>query len=84
MYENSGFVFHRCSVEADPNPWPVGQNLTGVETFLGRPYRKYSHVIFMECQLSDVVRWCGVEIVAEGVEDCVPAGLSVDAAATSQ
>ena len=30
------------------------------------------------------VRWCGVEIVAEGVEDCVPAGLSVDAAATSQ
>lgn len=58
-YENSGFVFHRCIVEEDPNPSPAGggapQNLTGVDTFLGRPHRNFSHVLFMQSELGAVV-----------------------------
>lgn len=61
-YEDSGFVFHRCTVEADPIPIPdpAGgpphtQNLTGVETYLGRPHRNFSHVVFMQSELGAVV-----------------------------
>jgi pectinesterase len=66
-YQDSGFVFHRCTVEADPNPIrdpvsgePIGfQNLTGVETYLGRPHRNFSHVVFMQSELGAIVHTDG-------------------------
>lgn len=50
----SGFAFHECIVEAAP-----GQDLHGVDTFLGRPYRNYSHVAFINSFLGDVVNAAG-------------------------
>lgn len=48
MYENFGFVFHRCSVEADPNPWPVQEVLPrhfhGVPTQRRRERRRLGGV----------------------------------------
>ncbi|KAF0894774.1 hypothetical protein E2562_003658 [Oryza meyeriana var. granulata] len=41
--DHSGFSFQNCSIMAMPK-----ENLTGVEMYLGRPWRNYSHVIFME------------------------------------
>ncbi|KAF0894795.1 hypothetical protein E2562_003679 [Oryza meyeriana var. granulata] len=35
------------------------ENLTGVETYLGRPWRNYSHVIFMESFLDGIVHPSG-------------------------
>ena len=45
-----GFLFHMCTVEAAP-----GVDLDGVETYLGRPYRNFSHVVFIKLYLSRVV-----------------------------
>ena len=39
-----------CTVEAAP-----GVDLDGVETYLGRPYRNFSHVAFIKKSLSRVV-----------------------------
>ncbi|XP_021317035.1 probable pectinesterase 56 [Sorghum bicolor] len=52
--DRSGFSFQNCSVTADE-----GANLTGVETFLGRPWKEHSHVIFMETFLSSIVNFTG-------------------------
>jgi pectinesterase len=41
-----GFVFARCRVTGEP----------GVKTYLGRPWRAYSAVTFLETDMSDVVR----------------------------
>lgn len=49
-HKDSGFVFHRCTVEADK-----GHDLRDVETYLGRPYRNYSHVVFMESFMTSIV-----------------------------
>jgi pectinesterase len=46
----SGFSFHMCTVEAAP-----GVDLNGVETYLGCPYRNFSHVAFIKSYLSRVV-----------------------------
>ncbi|CAD6255170.1 unnamed protein product [Miscanthus lutarioriparius] len=37
----------------------LGANLTGVETFLGRPWKEHSHVIFMETFLGSIVNFTG-------------------------
>ncbi|WVZ85050.1 hypothetical protein U9M48_032012 [Paspalum notatum var. saurae] len=52
--DDSGFAFQYCSVTADD-----GANLTGVETFLGRPWKPHSHVVFMECFLDSIVNFTG-------------------------
>ena len=41
-----GFVFSRCRVTGEP----------GVKTYLGRPWRAYSAVTFIDTDMSDVVR----------------------------
>lgn len=81
-YKDSGFVFHRCKVEADPNPSPPdanggaphAQNLTGVETYLGRPHKRFSHVVFMQSELGAVVHpdgwapWAKGHVIKETTE----------------
>jgi pectinesterase len=51
---DSGFVFINCSVTA-----AQGVNLTGVDTFLGRPWKNYSHVVFMDSFLDDILNAAG-------------------------
>ncbi len=41
-----GFVFSNCKINGEP----------GVETFLGRPWRIYTSTIWMNCEMSGVVR----------------------------
>jgi pectinesterase len=41
-----GFVFSHCTID--------GEN--GVKTFLGRPWRLYASVTYLNCDLSDVIR----------------------------
>ena len=41
-----GFVFSRCQITGEP----------GAKTFLGRPWRLYASVTWLNCQMSDVVR----------------------------
>lgn len=41
-----GYVFYRCKIH--------GEN--GDSFYLGRPWRPYAHVVFIECELSDVIR----------------------------
>ena len=46
----NGYVFKHCRVTADPK-------VTGV--YLGRPWRNYASVLFMECELPEVIREAG-------------------------
>jgi pectinesterase len=41
-----GYVFNRCQITGEP----------GVQTFLGRPWRQFASTIYLNCELSDVVR----------------------------
>lgn len=41
-----GFVFSHCRITGEP----------GVRTFLGRPWRTYASTIYLNCQMSEVVR----------------------------
>ena len=41
-----GFVFSHCKITGEP----------GVKTFLGRPWRIYASTIYLNCEISDVVR----------------------------
>ncbi|HXT13679.1 MAG TPA: pectinesterase family protein [Candidatus Angelobacter sp.] len=41
-----GFVFSHCKITGEP----------GVKTFLGRPWRLYASTIFLNCDMSEVVR----------------------------
>ena len=41
-----GFVFSHCQITGEP----------GVQTYLGRPWRIYASTIYLNCDLSDVVR----------------------------
>ena len=41
-----GFVFSNCKITGEP----------AVKTFLGRPWRVYASTIFLNCEMSDVVR----------------------------
>jgi pectinesterase len=44
-----GFVFSHCTINGEP----------GVKTWLGRPWRIYASTIYLDCDLSDVVRPAG-------------------------
>lgn len=44
--EPYGFVFSHCRIDGEP----------GVETYLGRPWRLYASVTYLNCDMSDVVR----------------------------
>ena len=44
--EPFGFVFAKCQITGEP----------GVKTFLGRPWRIYAGTIYLNCEMSDVVR----------------------------
>ena len=41
-----GYVFSNCKITGEP----------GVKTFLGRPWRIYASTIYLNCEISDVVR----------------------------
>jgi pectinesterase len=41
-----GFVFSHCKITGEP----------GVRTYLGRPWRIYASTIYLNCEMSDVVR----------------------------
>lgn len=41
-----GYVFNNCKITGEP----------GVKTFLGRPWRIYASTIFLNCEMSEVVR----------------------------
>lgn len=53
----TGFSFQFCDVSAD-DELSHGADAT-VETYLGRPWEAYSRVVFMECNISDVVHRSG-------------------------
>ncbi|HTL71755.1 MAG TPA: pectinesterase family protein [bacterium] len=44
-----GYVFNHCQITGEP----------GVKTFLGRPWRSYASTIFLNCEMSGVVRPVG-------------------------
>ena len=44
-----GFVFSNCKITGEPD----------VKTFLGRPWRIYASTIYLNCEMSDVVRPVG-------------------------
>jgi pectinesterase len=41
-----GFIFSNCKITGEPD----------VKTFLGRPWRIYASTIFLNCEMSDIVR----------------------------
>lgn len=41
-----GFVFSNCKIDGEPD----------VKTFLGRPWRDYASAIYLNCEMSDIVR----------------------------
>ncbi|KAJ1254771.1 hypothetical protein BS78_K328300, partial [Paspalum vaginatum] len=53
---DTGFVFQGCHVAADEGH---AEKLKGVDTFLGRPHKDFSQVVFMGCDLGDVVNSTG-------------------------
>ncbi|XP_022681321.1 pectinesterase/pectinesterase inhibitor PPE8B-like [Setaria italica] len=52
----SGFVFQDSTVAALP-----GVDLNGVPTYLGRPWKNHSHVVFMNCFLDGIIHPAGWE-----------------------
>nr|XP_034586792.1 probable pectinesterase/pectinesterase inhibitor 6 [Setaria viridis] len=54
--DHSGFVFQDSTVAALP-----GVDLTGVPTYLGRPWKNHSHVVFMNCLLDGIIHPAGWE-----------------------
>jgi pectinesterase len=45
-FQAHGYVFSHCTITGEP----------GVKTYLGRPWRDYAQTIFLETEMSDVVR----------------------------
>jgi pectinesterase len=67
-----GFVFLNCKLTGDPNPWidpatGTAKNKPGALALLGRPWRAYASVAFINCQMGDHIRpegwsnWSNVE-----------------------
>lgn len=50
--ENTGIIIHNSAVSA-------GSNLGGVETYLGRPWQRYSRTVFMKCSLGSLINSAG-------------------------
>ncbi|MGD9634800.1 MAG: pectinesterase family protein [Pirellulales bacterium] len=48
-FQPFGFVFHSCSITAEP----------GVEMYLGRPWRDFAAVTFLNCKLPAAIRPAG-------------------------
>nr|QIR83165.1 pectin methylesterase 7 [Cunninghamia lanceolata] len=46
--ENTGISIHDCNVTAAPDFVPV-------PTYLGRPWKEYSRVVFLQCYLDDII-----------------------------
>jgi pectinesterase len=56
-----GFVFQHCKLTGDPNPWisPAGipANTNSVpEADLGRPWRPYASVAYLNCEMGDHIK----------------------------
>jgi pectinesterase len=58
-----GFVFFNCKLTSDPAPWvdPNGKitekpSKKSPLTYLGRPWRPYASVIFLNCRMGDHIR----------------------------
>jgi lysophospholipase L1-like esterase len=54
-----GFVFLNCRLTGDPAPWinpatgqPDPKNRPGADAYLGRPWRPYGSVAYINCQMS--------------------------------
>lgn len=61
-----GFVFLQCRLTGDPNPWvdpatgqPPAGSRADAQTYLGRPWRPYGNVAFLNCQMGDHIRPAG-------------------------
>lgn len=52
-----GYVFLRCRLTYDPQPWEPG--LPSRPAFLGRPWRPHAAVAFIECELGDHIEPAG-------------------------
>jgi pectinesterase len=51
--QNTGFSFQDCSITAAPEL--AGPNNQPVQSFLGRPWKDYSPVVFIETYMTDVI-----------------------------
>ena len=56
-----GFVFMSCKLTGDPTPWdpPAGQvqfEKSDVMTYLGRPWRPYANVAFINCEMGSHIK----------------------------
>jgi pectinesterase len=61
-----GFVFLNCKLTGDPNPWidpatgaPNPNTRPDALTYLGRPWRPYSSVTYINCEMGDHIRPVG-------------------------
>ena len=58
-----GFVFLNCTLTGDPDPWldpatgqPKPGNRPGALAYLGRPWRPYAQVAFINCKMGEHIR----------------------------
>lgn len=56
-----GFVFLRCKLTGDPTPWriPAGEvqfEKSDAKTYLGRPWRPYGSVAFINCEMGQHIK----------------------------
>ena len=57
-----GFVFNRCKLTGDPAPWIDPTNTAAAKpnqkpmADLGRPWRPYAHVAYINCEMGDHIK----------------------------
>ncbi len=53
-----GYVFLRCKLTGDPAPWDAGKPApkNPPQAFLGRPWRPYANVAFIECEMGQHIK----------------------------
>lgn len=53
-----GYVFLHCKLTGDPAPWDAGKPppKNPPQAYLGRPWRPYAHVAFIECEMGDHIK----------------------------
>jgi pectinesterase len=60
-----GFVFLSCKLTGDPQPWPNPTNTAAASPAknpfadLGRPWRPYASVTFLNCEMGDHIKLAG-------------------------